>query len=327
MLQFETNQAPDDLFNLFPKNEINKYLWEMLQGWIIFLTQREKDDLDIATRMYFYELLNHLLSHLDRNRELSKEALSTREIDALGLALIELLHPLAIYWKESAQIQHWYILLPHLSPDEHDELETVIGFLGSCQSGNQIHCISASYLKKNLEIGNPYLWSEVLPSEAYYLAPGFEPLPLLKDKEQQQVFSKAVERLEIGLKKAEEFWVLAQQTEGNMKPFLLHQTTEMALRSILFAWEKLDKKTHEIRVLLRFASKYNSKFQEVFSGEDELILNLIDKCYTNTRYKEDFKVEQKYRLKLEHKVKQILSYSTDELERLKGLALAKGNYN
>ncbi|WP_439490090.1 hypothetical protein [Algoriphagus sp.] len=62
MLQFETDNTPDDLFNLFPQNELHECLWEIFQGWMIFLTLQEKDDMDIATRMYFYEL-SHLLSH------------------------------------------------------------------------------------------------------------------------------------------------------------------------------------------------------------------------------------------------------------------------
>lgn len=320
MLQFETNQAPENIFNLFRKNEISEFLWEMLQGWVLLLSQREKEDTHITVRMHFYELLNHLLNHLHENKQLVWEAPSNHRVDALSSAFIELLHPLAIYRKEAAQIHHWYILLPHLSPDEHDDLENVVRFLDASRTGNQIHCISASYLKKNLEAGNPYLWSEVLPSEANYLAPGFEPLPEIKEKERHQVFSTAVERLDLGLKKAREFWLLAQQSEGDMKPFLFHQTTEIALRSILFSWEKLDKKTHEIRVLLRFASKYNSKFETVFSKNDESLLNLLDKCYTHTRYKQSFKVENKDLVSLEEKVENILCFSEGELEKLKYLA-------
>ncbi|HSF53934.1 MAG TPA: hypothetical protein VLA71_09295 [Algoriphagus sp.] len=65
------------------------------------------------------------------------------------------------------------------------------------------------------------------------------------------IFKKAAERLESGFDKAQEFLSLALQTNQEIRPFLLHQPAEMALRAILMAWEKLEKETHEIRELLR----------------------------------------------------------------------------
>ncbi|SFU20508.1 hypothetical protein SAMN04489724_0320 [Algoriphagus locisalis] len=246
MIQFETNQAHDDLFNLFPKNELHEYLWEMLQGWMIFLTQREKDDMDIATRMYFYELLSHLLRHQYQKKQIEKDGPTSAKMDALCSAFIELLHPLAIYEHHVTSIRHLYLLLPHLSPSEHDELEKVVEFLASANEGHQVHCISASYLRKSLTEGNPYLWKEVLPSQTKYLSPNFEELPTLSPEDRKQIFTKAAERLEDGLDKAKEFQSLAKQTNLEMTPFLLHQSAEMALRAILMAWEKLEKKTHEM---------------------------------------------------------------------------------
>ncbi|WP_186300108.1 HEPN domain-containing protein [Algoriphagus algorifonticola] len=320
MLEFETDHPPDDLFNLFPKNELHEYLWEMLQGWIIFLTQREKDDMDIATRMYFYELLNHLLSHQYQKRQKQKDQPNTVKMEALCSAFIELLHPLAVYEHEIANIHHWYLLLPHLSPNEHDELEKVVEFLASANEGHQVHCISGSYLKKSLTEGNPYLWKEVFPSQAKYLSPDFEGLPTLSPEDRKPIFTKAAERLESGLDKANEFQSLAKQANSEMMPFLLHQSAEMALRAILMAWEKLEKKTHEIRVLLRYASKYNPEFGSIFSIEEETLLNLLDKCYANSRYQAGFKVPEKDLPNLEFKVNLILDLASSEYVKLVSLA-------
>ncbi|MEB2780752.1 HEPN domain-containing protein [Algoriphagus sp. C2-6-M1] len=320
MLQFETDHAPDDLFNLFPKNELHEYLWEMLQGWMIFLTQREKDDMDIATRMYFYELLSHLLSHQYQKRQKEKEQPTISRMDALCCAFIELLHPLAVYEHEVATIHHWYLLLPHLSPNEHDELEKVVEFLASANEGHQVHCISGSYLKKSLTEGNPYLWKEVFPSQAKYLSSNFEELPTLSPEDRKQIFTKAAERLKSGLDKAKEFQSLTEQAKREMAPFLLHQSAEMALRAILMAWEKLEKKTHEIRVLLRFASKYNPELGSIFSPEEEKLLKLLDKCYANSRYHAGFKVPEKLLPILECKVNSIIDLATSEYTKLITLA-------
>lgn len=320
MLQFETNHAPDDLFNLFPKNELHEYFWEMLQGWIIFLTQREKDDMDIATRMYFYELLSHLLSHLYQKRQKQKDQPTTVKMEALCSAFIELLHPLAVYEHEVADIHHWYLLLPYLSPNEHDELEKVVEYLASANEGHQVHCISGSYLKKSLTEGNPYLWKEVFPSQAKYLSPDFSELPILSAEDRKLIFNKAAERLESGLYKAKEFQSLAKQANTEMMPFLLHQSAEMAIRAVLIAWERLEKKTHEIRILLRYASKYNPEFGSIFSSEEETLLNLLDKCYSNSRYQAEFKVPEKDLPSLEFKINLILDLANSEYEKLVSIA-------
>lgn len=316
MLQFETNHPPDDLFNLFPKNELHEFLWEMLQGWIIFLTQREKDDMDIATRMYFYELLSHLLSHQFQKRQKEKDQPNSIKMEALSSAFVELLHPLAIYEHEVANIHHWYLLLPYLSPNDHDELEKVVEFLASSNDGHQVHCISGSYLKKNLTEGNPFLWKEVFPSQAKYLSPDFEGLPTLSADDRDMIFTKASERLETGLDKAKEFWSLALQANYEMKPFLLHQSAEMVLRAILMAWEKLEKKTHEIKVLLRYAAKYNSEFGSIFTPEEDSLLNLLDKCYANSRYHAGFKVPEESLQSLETKMDKLLNLASSEHAKL-----------
>jgi HEPN domain-containing protein len=319
MLQFETNQAPDDLFNLFPKNELHEYLWDMLQGWTIFLTQREKDDMDISTRMYFYELLSHLLSHHYQNRQRTKEMPSSIKMEALSSAFIELLRPQAIFRNEVANIHYWYILLPHLSPQEHDKLEKVVEFLASAQVGHQVHCISGSYLKKSLTEGNPYLWKAVFPSQPMYISSDFEGIPSLCVDDKMKIFTKAGERLEAGLDKAQDFRSLAHQANSEMKAILLHQSAEMALRAILMAWEKLEKKTHEIRVFLRYPAKYNSDFGAIFSPEENSLLNLLDKCYANSRYHTGFMVPGELVPSLESKVDSILNLTFLELEKLQAL--------
>lgn len=320
MLQFETHQAPDDLFNLFPKNELHEYLWEMLQGWVIFLTQREKNDMDIATRLYFYELLNHLLSYHYHNRKKYREIPEDNKTEALRVAFIELLRPMAIYRKEDQNIQFWYLLLPHLSPDEHDEVERVVGLLRNSRGGNQVHCISSAYLKKNMEDGNPYMVKEILPTQPIYHSQGFEGLPTLSKEDLQKIFKKATSRLESGLAKAQDFWDLSVGSNQEICPFLYHQAAEMALRSVLLAWENLEKKTHEIRVLIRFAAKYNAEFGKVFLQEEDSLLTLLDKCYTHSRYQTNFRFPEELLAPLASKVSFIMDLTKGELERLRQLA-------
>lgn len=229
-------------------------------------------------------------------------------------------HPLAIYEHEVANIHHWYLLLPYLTPNDHDELEKVVEFLASTNEDHQVHCISGSYLKKSLAEGNPYLWKEVFPSQAKYLSSDFEGLPTLSAEDREMIFTKAAERLEAGLDKAKEFWSLALQANYEMKPFLLHQSAEMLLRAILMAWEKLEKKTHEIRVLLRYAAKYNPGFGSIFSPEEDALLNLLDKCYANSRYHAGFKVSGELLSSLETKVDALLNLASSEYSKLVSLA-------
>ncbi|WP_111669107.1 hypothetical protein [Algoriphagus litoralis] len=69
-LTLEIDYAKDELFDAVSVSNQNIYLWELLQGWMIFLAEREKSSAEVSERLFFFELLTqHLrLSQKDFER-------------------------------------------------------------------------------------------------------------------------------------------------------------------------------------------------------------------------------------------------------------------
>lgn len=66
MLTLETDYKQDEIFDSFHASTRDVFLWEMLQGWIVFLSQRDKSADEISQRLFFFELL---ASHLQLSQE------------------------------------------------------------------------------------------------------------------------------------------------------------------------------------------------------------------------------------------------------------------
>jgi hypothetical protein len=80
MLTLETKYDQDELFDSYLASTRDVFLWEILQGWIVFLSQRDKSPDEISQRLFFFELLsNHLQlaqENFDRIRQQKVEKLS-----------------------------------------------------------------------------------------------------------------------------------------------------------------------------------------------------------------------------------------------------------
>nr|WP_287936754.1 hypothetical protein [Algoriphagus sp.] len=63
VLTLEVDYPKDELVNAISATNRNLYLWELLQGWMIFLAQREKSPAEVSERLFFFELLTQHLKH------------------------------------------------------------------------------------------------------------------------------------------------------------------------------------------------------------------------------------------------------------------------
>ncbi|MFL0684899.1 MAG: hypothetical protein ACJLTB_22300 [Algoriphagus aquaeductus] len=61
VLTLEVDYPKDELVNAISATNRNLYLWELLQGWMIFLAQREKSPAEVSERLFFFELLTQHL--------------------------------------------------------------------------------------------------------------------------------------------------------------------------------------------------------------------------------------------------------------------------
>ena len=60
-LTLEIDHPKHELFDAVSFSNRNIYLWELLQGWMIFLAEREKSASELSQRLFFFELLTQHL--------------------------------------------------------------------------------------------------------------------------------------------------------------------------------------------------------------------------------------------------------------------------
>lgn len=103
--------------------------------------------------------------------------------------------------------------------------------------------------------------------------------------------------LKTGLTKAKEFLAGSElfriRKQYAMAAFMLHQSAEQALRTLLKVGTGYHANTHSIDRLLRYAGLVSYQLPGIFpqnSEEDKRLFRLLQKAYTDTRYKEDYQI-------------------------------------
>lgn len=76
---------------------------------------------------------------------------------------------------------------------------------------------------------------------------------------------------------------------------MLHQTAELTYRGILQSLNGYDKKTHEIRVLRKYARRCAPQLCSIFSDDSEgekRILDILEGADSNSRYVDDYDIPE-----------------------------------
>ncbi len=83
ILTLEIDYPKDELFDSISVSKRNLYLWELLQGWMIFLAEREKSSAEMSERLYFFELLTQHLKGAQEEFEIIRAAQKTKDVDSV----------------------------------------------------------------------------------------------------------------------------------------------------------------------------------------------------------------------------------------------------
>ena len=115
-----------------------------------------------------------------------------------------------------------------------------------------------------------------------------------------------------GLNKAKEFLAGAElfriRKQSSMAAFMLHQSAEQALKAFLNIRMELYANTHNISRLLKYASLASHRILSVFpqnTEEEKYLFNLLQKAYSDARYKDEYKAGMSELMRLTEKVKSI----------------------
>lgn len=122
----------------------------------------------------------------------------------------------------------------------------------------------------------------------------------------------ATKQCEDGLSKAKEFLAGAElyrvRKQHKMAAFMLHQSAEQALRTLLKVGTGYHANTHSIDRLLRYGSLVAYQPPQLFprqTEQEKRLFNLLQKAYIDTRYKEDYRITDEELLTLTAKIRRI----------------------
>ncbi len=100
-----------------------------------------------------------------------------------------------------------------------------------------------------------------------------------------------------GLIKSKEFLAGSElfrvRKQNALAAFMLHQSSEQALRTLLKIGTGYHANTHSINRLLRYASLISYQLPDVFpqkTDQEKQLFALLQRAYIDTRYKEDYKI-------------------------------------
>jgi uncharacterized protein len=172
--------------------------------------------------------------------------------------------------------------------------------------------IFEEWLKKGHCFAVNVLQSAVL----IYASGNFE---LQGDQISSDNIGKPIEKFFVeGLTKAKEFLAGSElfrvRKQHAMAAFMLHQSAEQALRTLLKAATGYHANTHSIDRLLRYAGLVSYQLPDIFpqkTQEERRLFSLLQKAYIDTRYKEDYKINTDELLCITEKVRRIHEIVSD----------------
>ncbi|HEX7904870.1 MAG TPA: HEPN domain-containing protein [Chitinophagaceae bacterium] len=100
--------------------------------------------------------------------------------------------------------------------------------------------------------------------------------------------------------------------------FILHQSVECIYRGSLQSFNGYDKKTHEIRVLMKQVRHRVRRLNYVFTDsipENKRLIQLLDMAYINARYEKEYSIEEKDLALIFEKVKLLHDLAKTVAER------------
>jgi len=125
--------------------------------------------------------------------------------------------------------------------------------------------------------------------------------------------------------KAQDFYncatMLRQDGSSSLIMFMLHQSVECIYRGNLQSFTGYDKKTHEIRVLMKHVRHHTRQLNIAFTDsmpENKRLIQLLDKAYIDARYENQYSIEEKDQKMIFDKVTLLHTVAKDVVKAVLG---------
>ncbi|EOZ97923.1 hypothetical protein A33Q_1575 [Indibacter alkaliphilus LW1] len=311
------------------KDPSRQKLWQLFKSWTL---DKERDQSANSEKemLLFYEDLLALLDQVfdpvpETHDKPENEAFSNPPspyFEQLITALKILVDPEMIFVFEiplddNSEIKcrkEVYMVIKHQEPSKMEAIQGLLTFLLCNKQEVCIHPITIGYLNKELKDGNIFFLTHITQTNLIYKKADAIELQECNIQHYPQILSHAKTVIENGWATADLFLKHAEMENKNgnqgLSLFFIHQSIELRLRALVLAWERHEKKTHEIRIMIRSCLKFIPDLAKVFpqnSEEECRILKLLEDAYCKTRYKSCFPVNQEEANELLQRALQIKS--------------------
>jgi uncharacterized protein len=164
------------------------------------------------------------------------------------------------------------------------------------------------FLNKELEEGN-YFFSDIIKEGILLHDSGKINLAETRVLTSKEAAVKAQEYFDYWFQSAGqflEFYQLAfDKSYFNKAAFELHQATERYLVTTLLVYTGYKPKSHDLMLLYHDVCRHGKKFSDVFpknNNEENRLFNLLQKAYSDARYKIDYRISPEDLSKLAERV-------------------------
>lgn len=182
-----------------------------------------------------------------------------------------------------------------------DLVKGVLTFLTITNQEICIHPINISNVNRELKNGNLFFLTQFKKTNLIYKKKGAPGLPTIDDFNVNELLSFSSNTIQKGWDVANLFLSHAESEKESEKfaicVYFLHQSIELRLRALLLAWERYEKKTHEIKLLIKSCLKFIPELASIFpqdTTEEIALFKMLEDSYCKARYSTEFKVSQSH---------------------------------
>lgn len=321
---------PDLFLNANNKEKSKQLLWNLLKAWVA--DQEVAEATSCRKEMIrFYEDLGQLLDVVYASEQAPEpepfpELIQTSEIYFLQLieALKILVDPEMIFLFELPNLRHLdishrreiYVVLKHQELDVYQNTHGLFSFLAAGKQEISIHALNRNYLGKEHRNGNLFFLTHFHSGKLIFKKEGVKDLSVIDEGKLKERMGRVIHDLNKNWGTSDVFWRHAMQEQDalnwGLSLYFLHQSLELRLRGLILAWEGYERKSHEIRILLRECYQFIPELIVVFPQdciEEKHLLQTLEDSYCKARYKVDFPIKKKTAELLTNRARQIQELS------------------
>ncbi|AFL86138.1 hypothetical protein Belba_3646 [Belliella baltica DSM 15883] len=327
------SQLPKSFTSPDFKETSRQKLWQLFKSWTLD-KERSQSASNEKEMLHFYEETLSLFDEIYKpqpEQPIHEEATefvnpNTPYMEQLITAMKVLIAPELIYTIEiplanEPKIRSRYEVFVVIKHQELSVMEAFQGLLNFIALGDQeicIHPININYLTKEINDGNLFFLTHILQTNLVYKKANARVLPEIDMANHPNVLNQANATLQSGWLLSDQFLKHAQieieEKNYSLAIYFLHQSIELRLRALVLAWERHEKKSHEIRLVIRSCLKFIPELASIFpqNSEEEIkLLKILEDAYCKARYKSCFVVSQEEADQLMHRSIQIKSLCED----------------